>query len=122
MSPPILSKRARRETPKLGGANYRASIPRTNSTLTAFLGLDTLSVPSIEDLPTHPVDDVLCVLPLFMNVVFMANLCPFVEIFASNLIRLLVHVHDYSFNRSGFLPGQKYLLIALRTHLMCLNF
>lgn len=61
ISSPVLSGRARRETPKLGSTNDRASIPRTNSTLTTFLGLTTLPVQSVEDLPVPPVDDVLCV-------------------------------------------------------------
>ena len=52
-----------RETPKLGNTESRAYIPRTNSTLTAFLDLKTVSVPSIEDIQP-PVDDVLYVLPL----------------------------------------------------------
>lgn len=68
MSSPILSKRARRETPKLGSTNSRASIPRTNSALTAFLDLNPVPVQNIEDLPAPPVDEVLYVLPLSINV------------------------------------------------------
>lgn len=59
---PILSKRARRETPKIGSTNSRASIPRTKSALAVFYGLNPVSIQSIEDLPAPPVDDVLCVL------------------------------------------------------------
>ncbi|KAI9570183.1 hypothetical protein HD554DRAFT_388738 [Boletus coccyginus] len=59
ISPPILSKRARRETPTLGSINSRASVPRTKSALTKFLDLNPVSIQSIEDLPAPPMDDVL---------------------------------------------------------------
>ncbi|KAH0837950.1 hypothetical protein J3R83DRAFT_6185 [Lanmaoa asiatica] len=68
ISSPILSKRARRETPKLGSTNSRAFIPRIHPALTAFLDLKPVSVQSIEDLPTTPVDDVLCGIPPSINV------------------------------------------------------
>jgi len=68
ISPPILSKRARRETPTLGSINSRASVPRTKSALTAFLDLNPVSIESIEDLPAPPMDDVLFVLLLSINV------------------------------------------------------
>ncbi|KAF9245706.1 hypothetical protein BU15DRAFT_58684 [Melanogaster broomeanus] len=56
---PILTNRARRETPKLGSSMARESIPRTEPTLIAFLGLRSLSIKSVEDLPGPATDDVL---------------------------------------------------------------
>ncbi|KAG8219429.1 hypothetical protein J3R82DRAFT_354 [Butyriboletus roseoflavus] len=78
MSSPILSKRARRDTPKLGKTNFGASIPRTNSTLTAFLNLKPVSVQSIEDVPAPPVDDVLD-LRLKLDSATGARLRPFLQ-------------------------------------------
>lgn len=68
ISSPILSKRARHETPKLGSTNSRAAIPHTRSALTAFLDLNPVPVQSIQDLPAPPVDDVLCAPSLSINV------------------------------------------------------
>lgn len=51
-SPPVLSKCAMCDTPRLGNASSRAFIPRTKSALTQILGLRPVSVQDIEDLPT----------------------------------------------------------------------
>ncbi|KAF8841918.1 hypothetical protein BDN67DRAFT_1068110 [Paxillus ammoniavirescens] len=56
---PILTNRARRETPKLGGTKARASVPRTKSVLTAFLGLKPVFVDTVEEMPAPATDDVL---------------------------------------------------------------
>ncbi|KAF9225360.1 hypothetical protein BS17DRAFT_778498 [Gyrodon lividus] len=56
---PVLTNRARRETPKLGSTKARASVPRTESALTALLGLKPVSVDSAKDLPAPATDDVL---------------------------------------------------------------
>ena len=77
MYSPILSKRARRETRTIGDTDYQASIPRSNSTLTAYLDLDTLSVQSIDDSPTPLADDVLCVFSSSaFRAALIAHLCP----------------------------------------------
>ncbi|KIJ22163.1 hypothetical protein PAXINDRAFT_152388 [Paxillus involutus ATCC 200175] len=56
---PILTNRARRETPKLGGTKARASVPRTKSVLTAFLDLKPVFVDTGEEVPAPATDDVL---------------------------------------------------------------
>ncbi|KAF8433539.1 hypothetical protein L210DRAFT_962649 [Boletus edulis BED1] len=59
ISSPMLSRRAKRETPKFGSTHSRASIPRTKSALTVFLDLNPVSVQNIDDFSAPPVDDVL---------------------------------------------------------------
>ena len=77
MYSPVLSKRARRETRTIGDTDYQASIPHSNSTLTAYLDLDTLSVQSIDDSPTPLADDVLCVFSSSaFRAALIAHLCP----------------------------------------------
>ncbi|KAG9313983.1 hypothetical protein JVU11DRAFT_4759 [Chiua virens] len=60
ISTPVLSRRARLQTPKVGSTNSRASIPRTKSALKTYPGLNAVSDERIEDPPTPAMDDVLC--------------------------------------------------------------
>ncbi|KIJ66386.1 hypothetical protein HYDPIDRAFT_38740 [Hydnomerulius pinastri MD-312] len=59
MSPVLLTNRARRETPKCGDRRARASVPRTESALSNFIGLACVPNEPIVDLPVPAVDDVL---------------------------------------------------------------
>ncbi|KIL01043.1 hypothetical protein PAXRUDRAFT_7805 [Paxillus rubicundulus Ve08.2h10] len=56
---PILTNRARHETPKLGATKARASVPRTKSALTEFLALKFVSVDAGDEVPAPATDDVL---------------------------------------------------------------
>jgi hypothetical protein len=59
---PILTNRARKQTPKVGSNALRASLPRTQPALFEHTGIKSVVVTQIEDSDVLNLEEVLCVI------------------------------------------------------------